>query len=134
MLVGRNDEICTHEQAMITAEILGDQVELFETYEEFGHNEFWGANSVCFMDRLLGLLNTHETDGKDEDKPEEGTVFTTFDDECPVYQAMKEKEEIEGAINMVVGFFFSDFAELFQCFPESGSDTIINFRIFSHTF
>ena len=55
-VVGKKDEYCPWETAKKTEAILGDNITLFKTYENFGHNEFNSANDKDFVNTIISQL------------------------------------------------------------------------------
>ena len=64
---------------MNIAETIGDNVTMFETFEEFGHNEFWVMKEECYVRELIDLMSVHEKEVVD------GTTFRSYDPTCPQY-------------------------------------------------
>jgi surfactin synthase thioesterase subunit len=56
MLVGKKDTYCSWEEAKKTETILGDNITLFKTYENFGHFDFNSANDKQFVNTILSQL------------------------------------------------------------------------------
>ena len=65
MLVGTADGVCPYEEAKRAAELIGDAVEVFETYEGKDHGYLARQNDEEFVQFIVDLMQTHTEDERD---------------------------------------------------------------------